>query len=114
MIDQYSFGKIVVDGETYTSDVIIYPDRVDGRWWRKEGHNLSLEDLADVFDAKPQTLVVGQGQPGLMKVSDDVRQAIADQGIELHVAPTAGAVEEYNRLAAGKTTVAALHLTCKP
>jgi len=28
-IDSYSFGRIVIDGQVYTSDVIIYPDRVD-------------------------------------------------------------------------------------
>jgi hypothetical protein len=38
MIDKYSFGSITIDGRTYDTDVIIYPERIDDRWWRKEGH----------------------------------------------------------------------------
>jgi len=40
MIESYKFGEILIDGVTYTSDVIIYPDSVDFKWWRKEGHLL--------------------------------------------------------------------------
>lgn len=36
MINSYDFGRIVVDGKAYTSDVIIFPDRVNSYWWRKE------------------------------------------------------------------------------
>ena len=52
-IEHYSFGNITIDGQTYTSDVIIYPERVDASWWRKEGHNLQIEDLAGVIKAEP-------------------------------------------------------------
>lgn len=31
-IDHYSFGKIIINGKTYPSDVIIYPDSVDSSW----------------------------------------------------------------------------------
>ncbi len=58
-IDTYSFGKIVIDGRTYTSDVIIYPDHVDASWWRKEGHYLRPVDLTDVVKAKPAVLIIG-------------------------------------------------------
>jgi len=47
-IDQYAFGKIVIDGKTYTSDVIIYPEKVDASWWRKEGHRLQPADLEKI------------------------------------------------------------------
>ena len=45
-IDSYSFGQIVIDARAYASDVIIYSDRVDAAWWRKEGHRLHPEDIA--------------------------------------------------------------------
>ncbi len=54
-IDSYSFGRIVINGKTYTSDVIIYPGRVDASWWRKEGHLLQLEDVAEALQAKPDS-----------------------------------------------------------
>ena len=72
MIDDYSFGRTQIDGQTYTSDVIVFPDRVDGSWWRKDGHSLCMDDLADVVAAKPKVLVVGTGAYGAMKVPETV------------------------------------------
>jgi hypothetical protein len=112
MIDSYSFGSITVDGKRYTSDVIIYPQRVNSSWWRKEGHNLHLEDLQEVLRYQPEVLVIGQGKPGLMKVGSDLIEQLNQRGIEVRFAPTAKAVRMYNELCAGKKVVAALHLTC--
>ncbi|MHA1839475.1 MAG: hypothetical protein ACTSYO_05915 [Candidatus Ranarchaeia archaeon] len=39
MIDKYEFGCIVIRGQEYTSDVIVFPDRVIDGWWRKERHS---------------------------------------------------------------------------
>ncbi len=112
MIDAYAFGTVTVDGRTYSSDVIIYPDHVDPSWWRKEGHNLSLEDLEGVLHYDPEVLVIGQGKPGLMNVSRQLVERIREQGIEVIMAPTAEAVRRYNELAGQKKVVATLHLTC--
>jgi len=113
MIQDYSFGHITVNGTTYHADVIIYPDRVDSSWWRLEGHKLQAEDLADVFAAQPEVLVVGQGKPGLMRVAEATREAVSERGIELVVGKTEEACQRYNKLAAeGRKVVAALHLTC--
>ena len=56
-ISGYRFGKIDVGGRTYTSDVIITPERVIDGWWRQQGHALAVADLDDVL--------VGQGFFGL-------------------------------------------------
>jgi len=34
MIESYSFGQMVIDGQEYTSDLIIFPDRINSSWWR--------------------------------------------------------------------------------
>ena len=60
-IDSYSFGIIMIDGKTYTSDVIVFPERVFSPWWRKEGHFLRMEDLAEVLREKPDIIVIGTG-----------------------------------------------------
>ena len=112
MIDSYSFGSIMVNGRRYTADVIIYPDRVDSSWWRREGHNLCMEDLQDVLRYRPEVLVIGKGKPGLMAVGADLVEQLAQRGIEVHTAPTAKAVKLYNRLSPERKIVAALHLTC--
>lgn len=112
MIDSYSFGRIVVNGDVYTSDVIIFPDRVQGSWWREEGHSLSLNDLKGVLDFKPGTLVVGLGYSGMMKIPDATKKAIEALGIKLVAARSPQAVDEYNRLCGSGRVVGAFHLTC--
>jgi hypothetical protein len=113
MIEDYSFGRMTVDGVTYTADVLLYPDHVDASWWRLEGHRLQPEDLKDVFGEEPEVLVVGQGTPGLMRVPEATRHAVAERGILLVVAHTAEACVRYNEfLAQGKKVVGAFHLTC--
>ena len=112
MIDSYSFGSITVNGKRYGSDVIIYPQRVDSSWWRKQGHNLCMEDLEEVLRYQPEVLVIGQGKPGLMKVTAEIVEQLNQRGIQVHTAPTAKAVKLYNQLSPGKKVVAALHLTC--
>jgi hypothetical protein len=92
--------------------VIIYPERVDSSWWRKEGHNLCMEDLGEVLRYQPEVLVIGQGKPGLMAVGAALVEKLNQRGIQVHSAPTAKAVKLYNQLSPEKKVVAALHLTC--
>ena len=111
-IEYYSFGTIKIDGKTYTSDVIIYPDRVDSSWWRKHGHALNIVDLKDVIPADPEILVVGTGYSGAMVVPEETLSYLKSKGIDVHIARTDKAVLLFNRFQEDKKTIAALHLTC--
>jgi hypothetical protein len=112
MIDSYSFGKIVVDGETYITDIILYPNKIDDKWWRKSGHLLLKEDLKDIIQFNPDVLVVGTGAYGLMKVPGETKKFIESKGIKLIVEETSEAYKIYNELKDQKKVVAAFHLTC--
>jgi len=112
MIDSYKFGKMVVEGQVYSSDLIIYPDRIDSSWWRKSGHRLCLEDIKEILEEKPEVLVVGTGAYGLMKVDKEVKDYAQAEGIELIVDKTKNAVQKFNELASQKKTIGAFHLTC--
>jgi len=68
MIESYDFGRIVVNGRKFTSDVIIFPDRINGNWWRREGDILSIDDVKKIVEGKPEVLIVGTGNSGLMKI----------------------------------------------
>lgn len=111
MIDSYSFGRIIIDGKTYTSDIILYPDRVDDSWWRKSGHLLQKEDLRDITQDNPEVLIVGTGAYGLMKVLDETKQFLESKGIELRAEETEEACKTYNELKEKRKVVAAFHLT---
>ena len=112
MIESCSFGRIIINGKTYTSDVIIYPGRVDDSWWRKSGHLLQKDDLPEVIRYNPDVLIVGTGSDGLMDVLDETRKVIESKGIELIDEKTKKACETYNKLQEKRKVVAAFHLTC--
>ncbi len=111
-VDRYRFGEIVVDGRQYSTDVIIYPDHVEDRWWREKGHSLSLRDVQPMLQTPPEVLVIGQGSIGRMAVPAETRRRLQAAGIEVIAEPTAQACETYNRLRGNRRVVAALHLTC--
>jgi hypothetical protein len=110
-IDAYSFGRIVVDGEEETRDVILLPGRVVRNWWRLDGHRLVLEDLEDVLDELPGRLVVGTGAYGQMIPAPATLELLRQRGIEVEALPTGEAVRRYDELDP-RRTAAALHLTC--
>ena len=112
MIESYTFGRIVVDGKSYTSDLFIYPDRVEDHWLRKSGHRLVPEDLERLLQGQAGTLVVGTGNAGLMRVPAEALDYLESAGFEAIVQRTGEACETYNRLAELGPVIAALHLTC--
>ncbi|MBN1256794.1 MAG: Mth938-like domain-containing protein [Planctomycetes bacterium] len=111
-INSYSFGAIVIDGKEYTSDVIIYPDRVDASWWRKTGHSVCLDDLREILGAQPEIIILGTGASELMQVPDELKEELLSRGLTLLCYKTPWAVEEFNRISANHRVVAGLHLTC--
>ncbi len=110
-IEDYRFGRIVIDGHEQTRDVIILPDRVVSNWWRQEGHGLVLADLTDVLNELPGHLIVGTGASGRMRPDPETVDALRRRGVEVEVARTHDAVRLFNE-ADASTTAAALHLTC--
>jgi len=111
-IDEYQFGKIVINGEVYKNDVIILPSRIISGWWRKEGHVLHLSDLQDVLMAQPEVLIIGQGAYSRMRITPEVIDALTIAKIEMISLDTGRACQEYNsRLNIGDVA-AALQLTC--
>ena len=111
-IENYDFGEITIDGKIYHHDVIIYKDKVDSSWLRAQGHDLAVNDLIEVLIKKPQILIIGTGESGVMRVSDKVIAEIEAKGIKVMASKTREACDLYNQLAPVKDVIAALHLTC--
>lgn len=112
-INSYQFGEIQINERIYTSDVIIFPDRVQANWWRKEGHRLASEDLNTIFVHKPaiDLLLIGTGAYGAMKILQSVIKHLNGLGIETISGVTKEICEKHNRLGDAKTKFAtALHL----
>jgi len=111
-IEAYRFGRITIDGETYTRDLIICPDGIRTDWWRREGHSLRPEDLDAVIGLDPDVLIIGCGRDDRLNVPEETRRWIGQRGIELIELPTGEACDRYNELAGRSRVVAGLHLTC--
>jgi hypothetical protein len=110
-LEGYSFGRLVVDGEEHTNDVIVLPSRVVGGWWRRDGHSLVLEDLGQVLDELPERLVIGTGAYGRLRPDRKAVEELRQRGVEVEELPTEEAVDRYTALDPARTA-AALHLTC--
>jgi hypothetical protein len=113
LIEAYDFGRIVIDGVAYASDVIIMGKKVEAEWWRNQGHTLQVSDISHALEEfSPEVAIVGTGYAGMMKVPKETKQYFRDKNIELFVENTRKACELFNDLSRTKRALAALHLTC--
>lgn len=111
-IQSYRFGEIVIEGEKYGDDVIVFADRVQAGWWRQEGHVLQVADLKEALEAEPEALIVGTGTQQGMQVASEVVSHTKKAGIELLAYDTRMACQMFNELVGKRKVVAVLHLTC--
>ena len=113
MIDECAFGRIVIDGTVYTSDLIIYTDgHIEDNWWRKSGHRLSGGDIQKLIASRPDAIVAGTGVSGQMKPEKELENLLHEQGIKFIAEPNQKAMGTYNRLLSEETVGACFHLTC--
>jgi len=113
MITDFSFGKIVVNGKTYTNDIKIVRGQVIAEWWRKSGHRVEMEDINDILESGPDTVIIGKGSPGHMQTSTHLREKLATLKIALIEKKTSRAIAVFNKLyKEGRKVAGGFHLTC--
>lgn len=108
----YAFGRLDVDGQPHSRDLIALPGRVVADWRRLRGHRLQVPDLEAILADPPQRLIIGQGHFGRMKVDERAAAALREAGIRFEALWTAKAVARYMELRERERVGAALHLTC--
>lgn len=112
-IDSCLFGSIVIDGEKYTSDLVIYPDGdIDDSWWRKSGHSLLSDDIGNLIKSKPDVIVAGTGFSGLMKPEKELEGLLREKGVKFISESNQKAMKIYNELSLKERVGACFHLTC--
>lgn len=110
-IEKYAFGRMTVSGNTFTSDVVIFPERIRSPWWREEGHLLQLKDIEDILKYRPEALVIGTGYYGQMRVDPEVIEKLRDLNIDYYIEDSRKGMDIYNSLDTERK-VGAFHLTC--
>ncbi|MFH2220302.1 MAG: MTH938/NDUFAF3 family protein [Pseudomonadota bacterium] len=113
MIDECAFGRMVIDGKEYTSDLIIYPDgHIEDNWWRKSGHRLSSGDIHKLIQSGPDVIVAGKGVIGRMTPDEELETLLREQGIKFIAESNQKAIGIYNNLVSKGIVGACFHLTC--
>ncbi|NNG02051.1 MAG: hypothetical protein HKM93_21885 [Desulfobacteraceae bacterium] len=113
MIDSHSFGKMIIDGRQFRSDLIIFPNhQIAENWHRHAGHLLIYEDISDLVAEGPEYILVGTGVGGMMRVDRELEGLLQELKINLISARNAKAVKKYNELHQGHQIGACFHLTC--
>jgi len=112
-IDAYSFGRIRVSGDDFDNDLIVFPDKVEPYWRRREAHLLSIADLETVLDYAPDLLIVGTGTGGRLRLDPGTRETLRQKGIDCIDEPTDRAWQTFNdEIEHDRRVVGAFHLTC--
>lgn len=116
MITSFVFGQMVIGAKTYTTDLIILPDkRIFSNWRRKEGHVLEMADLKLILPSKPSLIIAGTGVNDRMKMARGLEKELLSMGIELKALATPEALTMFNTTIArtpDKAVSACFHLTC--
>ncbi len=112
-IDAYSYGRIRVSGDDFDEDLIVFPDKVEPYWRRRDAHSLSINDLETVIDYSPELLVVGTGTTGRLHLDSSTREVLRQKGIDCIDEHTDRAWQIFNQEMERDTkVVGAFHLTC--
>ncbi len=120
MIEEYHFGSITIDGKTYSHDVEVRWSGEVLKWWREESHLINVGDIKRALEQDPEVIVIGTGESGVARVSEEAKAEIEKRGIKLIIDVTGEAVKTFNIIneesekEEGKKTkvIGLFHLTC--
>jgi hypothetical protein len=116
-IDGTTFGAIMIDGEEIEHDVLI---RLSGKVKKRKkklskavygtSHTISLAEAEHVFEKGAERLIVGTGQQGNVRLSDEAAAYFKDRKLEVELLLTPDAIRRWNK--AKGATIGLFHVTC--
>jgi len=120
MIEEYKFGSITIDGKTYNYDVEVRWTGEVLKWWRKESHVIDADDVKRAIDQNPDTIIIGNGESGVVRVTEKAKREIESKGIKLIIDFTEQATKTFNIIneeseeeeGRQRRAIGLFHLTC--
>jgi hypothetical protein len=120
MIQEYKSGVIIINGKTYNRDVEVYWTGEVLDWQREEGHIIDIKDLLRALGQNPDTIIIGTGETGKAKVTQECQDFIRQKGIELIIDRTEEAAKTFNVILEAseeeegeqEKAIGLFHLTC--
>jgi hypothetical protein len=116
-IEKTKFGSITITGEKYEHDVLI---RLNGRVEKRKkklskeifgtSHIISLAEAAFVYEDGAKRIIIGTGQSGMAKLSDEAAQFLEQKGVQVTLLPTPEAIRCWNETE--EAGIGLFHVTC--
>ncbi len=116
-IDKTKFGSITIAGKKYENDILI---RLNGNVEKRKkklskevfgtSHIISLAEAEYAFEGGAEKIIIGTGQSGMVKLSDEAVDFFRKKDCQPILLLTPQAILEWNK-AKGKT-IGLFHITC--
>jgi hypothetical protein len=116
-INKTIFGSITLDGEKVEHDILI---RLNGTVEKRKkklskevygtSHTVSLAEAKYVYEEGAEIIIIGSGQDGMLKLSDEAAAFFKKKVCKVRLMPTPEAAREWNK--AKSATIGLFHITC--
>lgn len=116
-IDKTSFGYITIEGKTYEYDILI---RLNGEVEKRKkklskkyydtSHIISIEEAKHIYEDGAENLIIGSGQTGMVRLSDEAAELFNKKKCLVEIMPTGKAAENWNEEKG--SVIGLFHITC--
>ncbi|MBN2331413.1 MAG: hypothetical protein JXC85_06365 [Candidatus Aenigmarchaeota archaeon] len=110
-VEYKKFGEITINGQVYYSDMTVYWNGKIA--YRGKEHVIEFGEFMKILKSEPEIVVIGKGDEGVLKISEEVLQWAKGKSVDLYFERTAKAADIFNAFAnQGKRVVGIFHVTC--
>jgi hypothetical protein len=116
-INDTGFGFIIVDGSRIEHDIVI---RLSGKIKKRKkklskavygtSHTVSVDEAKHIYQDGAERLIIGSGQTGLVRLSDEAADYFEKKNCKVDVLRTPEAIARWNK--AQGPVIGLFHVTC--
>ena len=117
VISDTGFGYITIEGSKIEHDIVI---RLSGEIKKRKkklskavygtSHTVSLEEAKHIYQDGAERLIIGAGQEGMVRLSEEAVSYFKKKKCEVDLQPTSKAMELWNK--AEGAVIGLFHVTC--
>ena len=105
-IDGYTDSSVIINGDEYSSSLILSPSEINPNWAVPSFHDLASQHIASIISLQPEIIILGTGRT-LHFPDPEIITEIFREKIGFEVMDTGAACRCYNLLLSEDRKVAA-------